>query len=212
MTYPAEWFERKVLAYLTNTDQPDACWEWTRSRHEFGYGRVVIPGKGMGYAHRVTYEQLVGPIQPGLVLDHRTCQNPPCANPRHLEPVTDRINLLRGATMSADQAARTHCPQGHELAGGNLTPSLLARGRRDCLTCNRARSAEQHAARRAAREALGLRQSEYQRRYGQSAHVAREILRRTQAGESLDGVRDIAPGHGSWGKRTITIRPDPNRA
>jgi hypothetical protein len=43
-------------------------------------------------------------------------------------------------------------------------------------------------------------------------HVAREIVRRLEAGEPLDGVRDTAPGSGHHGAGTITAKPDPTRS
>jgi hypothetical protein len=45
--------------------------------------------------HRDVYEQLVGPIPEGLVLDH-LCRNRSCCNPAHLEPVTTAENVRRG--------------------------------------------------------------------------------------------------------------------
>jgi hypothetical protein len=212
MTYPEDWFQAKILDRLTNTDQPDACWEWTGATNgAAGYGHIYSRGHGYPYVHRVTYEHLIGPIPAGLHIDH-LCRNPRCANPRHLEPVTRRVNGLRGATFAADHASRSHCPKGHPLAGDNLVPSNLVRGRRKCATCQRAHLATQHAAIKEARNALGLTQRAYTTQYGQSAHVAREIIRRLQTGEPLDGVRDTAPGRGSWGKRIITVPADPTRA
>jgi hypothetical protein len=211
MTYPADWFERKVLARLTDTDQPDACWEWTGYLTPGGYGQAWVPGDHMRLTHRVTYTQLVGPIPAGLGLDH-LCRNRRCCNPRHLEPVTNRVNTARGATIAAEHAARTHCPEGHPLKGDNLEPSHLAVGGRKCRTCNRARTDAQRAAINEARRALGLTRDGYTGRYGMSVHVAREIIRRTQAGEPLDGVRDVAPGRGRRGKRAITVPADPTRA
>lgn len=41
------------------------------------------------------YEQEVGPIPPGLHLDH-LCRQPKCLRPDHLEPVTHAKNLQRG--------------------------------------------------------------------------------------------------------------------
>jgi hypothetical protein len=211
MTYPDDWFARKVLARLTNTDQPDACWDWTGPGNGSGYGRVHVPGLGLRYPHRVTYTQLVGPIPAGLHIDH-LCRNRRCANPAHLEPVTNRTNGLRGATISADQAARTHCPSGHPLSGDNLAPAATRHGFRTCRKCLRGHADAQRAAINEARHALGLTRDAYATRYGRSTHVAREIVRRLQTGETLDGVRDVAPGRGSWGKRTITIPADPTRA
>ncbi len=47
-------------------------------------------------AHRAMYEQMVGPIPEGLVLDH-LCKQPPCIRPEHLEPVTIAENTRRSA-------------------------------------------------------------------------------------------------------------------
>lgn len=92
-------------------------------------------------AHRVVYEALVGPIPPGLELDHvkaRGCASRACCNPDHLEPVTGTQNKLRGDSFSGVNARKTHCPAGHPLAEGNLVPHFLKKGGRVCLTCRRA--------------------------------------------------------------------------
>jgi len=90
--------------------------------------------------HRLTYEALVGPIPPGLVIDH-LCRVPECVNPDHLEPVTHAENLARGigANSRDRRAAQTHCPNGHALEGENL--ALSPAGGKVCRTCaiNRAR-------------------------------------------------------------------------
>jgi hypothetical protein len=39
---------------------------------------------------------MVGPVPEGLELDH-LCENPPCCNPAHLEPVTHAENNRRAA-------------------------------------------------------------------------------------------------------------------
>jgi hypothetical protein len=204
-----DWFEAKVRPYVLVDGA--GCWLWQRYRNADGYGIVRVPGVGMRRVHRVVYEHLVGPIPDGLQADH-LCRVPACCRPDHLEPVTPRVNTMRGATSAAEQAARLHCPRGHELADGNLVPSQLRRGRRVCATCGRLWSAERAAAVSAAHQALGLPWREYTARYGSSPYVAREIVRRLEAGEPLDGVRDTAPGRGTHGPRTITVPPDPSRA
>jgi hypothetical protein len=204
-----DWFDRKVRPFVLVDGA--GCWLWQRYRNRHGYGRVTVPGDGNRFAHRVVYAQLIGPIPPGLTLDH-LCRNRACCRPDHLEPVTQRVNNLRGATLTADNASRTHCPEGHELAPGNLVPSHLRRGMRKCATCKRQQRADDSAAIRTARHALGLAEREYINRFGWSTHVAREIVRRLDAGEPLDGVRDTAPGRGRWESVTITVPPDPTRA
>lgn len=87
-------------------------------------------------AHRVVYEELVGPIPDGLMLDH-LCRVRHCVNPEHLEPVTNRENVLRGEGHSAKAARATHCLKGHPYAGENLR--ILSNGWRRCRACHRER-------------------------------------------------------------------------
>src|ERR1044072_9284041 len=89
---------------------PDCCWEWTAGMNQYGYGRFTLTGpretSQKVQAHRYSYEQLVGPIPEGLVLDH-LCRNRACVNPDLLEPVTLKENILRGNGMGARWARRT---------------------------------------------------------------------------------------------------------
>jgi len=106
--------------------QIDGCWLWTGPLHRLGYGRTSVAGR-IGYAHRLAYEMLVGPIPADLELDHR-CRNRACVNPAHLEPVTHKVNMERSA-----HATRTHCPAGHRYDTANTRHS---QGRRHCKLCN----------------------------------------------------------------------------
>ena len=137
--------EREVQSrFWTKVNKTDDCWLWTGNTASNGYGRVSIAGQNLA-AHRVSYEWLVGPIPDGLELDHvrdRGCTSRACVNPAHLEPVTHRENTLRGDTITSRAAATTHCPRGHALEAGNLVPSSLKKGRRQCLTCSRQQAAD----------------------------------------------------------------------
>lgn len=75
--------------------RPGVCWRWRGSIQANGYGRFRANGKTT-YAHRAAYALFVGPIPDGLGLDH-LCRNRWCVNPEHLEPVTQRENIRRGA-------------------------------------------------------------------------------------------------------------------
>lgn len=130
----------EVLAQLRIT--PFGCWEWTRARHPLGYGQVYYQGRSWR-AHRLLYGLLTVENITGKVLDH-LCRNPPCCNPDHLEPVTQRENNARGRSRSALNAWKTHCPKGHELVGDNIRKSEIARGGRDCRTCYNERFRERH--------------------------------------------------------------------
>lgn len=119
------------------------CWIWQGSTCGGGYGRVSLDGHPR-QAHRVIYEQSVGAIPDGLHLDH-LCRQRDCVNPAHLEPVTVRVNLLRGVGFSARNAAKTHCVAGHEFTPENTY--VRENGRRDCKTCKSRRMKEFYARR-----------------------------------------------------------------
>lgn len=126
---------------LIDTSDPDACWPWPGPMNTNGYGNAGGP------AHRAVYERMVGPIPKGQQIDHAchnesgcsggtTCPHRRCVNwVKHLEPTTAGENLLRSPnTFNAINAARTHCPQGHEYSSANTTHR---NGRRHCKQCDR---------------------------------------------------------------------------
>jgi hypothetical protein len=116
----------------------DGCWEWAGAKMPSGRGKVMWRGRNW-LAYRAVYTWLIGPIPDGLTLDH-LCRNPGCVKPGHLEPVSGRVNTLRGDAPTAINSSKTHCQRGHELAGANLVASVLAkRGQRLCRTCHNER-------------------------------------------------------------------------
>lgn len=120
----------RVLTQISFTS--GECWLWKGQKTQDGYGRFSARGESVR-AHRYTYELFVGKIPNGLVIDH-LCRNRSCVNPLHLEPVTNRENLLRGDTIPARHAKVTHCPKGHEYTQEN---TYLNGGSRICRQCMR---------------------------------------------------------------------------
>lgn len=99
--------------------EDDGCWVWTANLNN-GYGNFSFGGKTRK-AYRFAYEALAGQVESGLSLDH-LCRNRGCVNPNHLEPVTQRENVYRGAqaklTMEKAREIRAR------IAGGETAAPL----------------------------------------------------------------------------------------
>ena len=124
---------------------PAACWPWTGTTANDGYGLISLGRKAEGsrVPHRVAWELTNGPIpDEGLTLDH-LCRNHSCCNPVHLEPVTIRENNLRGDGFAAQNARKTHCLQGHPYDEANTYRTRA--GSRQCRLCSRLRTARYRA-------------------------------------------------------------------
>jgi hypothetical protein len=72
------------------------CWIWNGPVNKSGYGRTRDGNKQIA-VHRREYEKANGPIPKGKDLDH-LCRVRRCANPAHLEPVTEAENVRRAKT------------------------------------------------------------------------------------------------------------------
>lgn len=114
---------------MTRIVQSDNCWLWTGAVSVQGYG--IFMSNQM--AHRYSYELFRETIPEGLVIDH-LCRNKKCVNPDHLEPVTNKINILRGIAPSANNARKTHCKQGHEFTPDN---TIIRGENRQCRECHK---------------------------------------------------------------------------
>lgn len=109
------------------------CWIWTRGLTAKRYGQMY-DGRSNRMAHVVIWEEFNGPVPAGLCLDH-LCRVRSCVNPAHLEAVTMRENIMRGAGLCAENAVKTHCPKGHEY--DRICPGPFGRKYRACRQCRR---------------------------------------------------------------------------
>lgn len=119
-------FARKIMP------MENGCWAWHGNIHpETRYGRFWFGRHLDRLAHRVAYEWSIGPIPEGMVIDH-LCRNRQCVNPSHLEVVTNVENVMRGYSIWAINARKTHCKRGHEFTPEN---TIERNGTRACRTC-----------------------------------------------------------------------------
>lgn len=121
--------------FWDRVNKTKTCWLWTGGLKSGGYGSFYSDGRSHA-AHRFAYELEVGPIPEGLTLDH-LCRVRTCVNPLHLEPVTRKVNTLRGIGPTALHKRKTRCPEGHEYDETNTR--IRPNGGRDCRECHRTR-------------------------------------------------------------------------
>lgn len=124
-----EYLEDKVLL-------DDHHWGWRGEHGKYGHAmaRVRVDGKRLRTpAYRVLYELLVGPIPQGMTLAHQ-CGWSGCVRPSHVEPKSQRANLLESPiTQATINANKTHCVNGHEFTLENT--ATTHRGARRCRRC-----------------------------------------------------------------------------
>ena len=141
---PDEFYEGKAITitqrqynnFLKKINKlgDDECWPWVASLSKGGYGNYAIYSEGERKnttAHRISYLLFVGVIPDGHHIDH-LCRNRSCTNPKHLEAVTQKENILRGVGVTARNAQKTHCINGHEFSLDNTIISNVGRSCREC--------------------------------------------------------------------------------
>ncbi len=75
-------------------EDDSGCWLWIGCIHKVtGYAKKQWHGRTL-LAHRWMYEQRIGPIPAGLVIDH-VCNVRNCVNPEHLQAITQAQNVQR---------------------------------------------------------------------------------------------------------------------
>lgn len=114
------------------------CMPWPGALSKAGYGdfpNTTPNGPRHLPAHRMVYENVVGPVPDGKILDH-LCSNKSCVNPAHLEPVTVGENVRR------EFDRRESCRKGHKYVSGSHEEGSYVDSRsgktyrrRVCLVC-----------------------------------------------------------------------------
>lgn len=125
------------------------CWVFS-ALSSAGYGSIYYKRRTRA-THALMWEISRGAVEANTELDH-LCRNRACCNPDHLEPVTHQENMLRSPiTIVGLNSIKTHCLNGHPLAGRNLDSWALKRGSRACRECSLERARNWHHRNRDAR-------------------------------------------------------------
>ena len=108
-----------------------------------GYPFVSLHNHGecqVRTVHSLVAETFIGTRPEGMEVCHNDGDrtNNHLDNLRYGTSSDNNLDQLRHGTHT--NAAKTHCPLGHELFAENIPPSIAKRGRRQCLACERARS------------------------------------------------------------------------
>lgn len=106
----------RFWAKVDRSGGPDACWPFRGYIESNGYGRLSVNDR-QEWAHRVAYELTYGPLPPKHKACH-SCDNPPCCNPAHLFPGTQKANV---DDMVAKGRARNKTHRGGEHGCAKLT-------------------------------------------------------------------------------------------
>lgn len=119
------------------------CLLWMGPTNNRGYGQAQRTT-----AHRVAWQLSYGEIPQGLLVLHK-CDVRCCVNPKHLflgtagDNTQDMWNKGRQGGFAADNAAKTHCKNGHLLTDNHY----FHHGSRMCKTCTKAAANARYHAR-----------------------------------------------------------------
>ena len=132
----------------TRPDTP--CREWRGRLNDNGYGTRRYDSKARPrrmLAHRWVWEQINGPIPPGMLVMHR-CDNPACFRYDHLRLGTPSDNMYDKAMKGRSgrtYARATACVNGHPYPESARYHS----GHAICKVCDATKQRERRAAKRA---------------------------------------------------------------
>lgn len=123
--------------FWRRVDKSGDCWTWRGQKDGDGYGRVLLDGGKSTGAHRAAYALVHGEIAAGLKILHK-CDNPPCCNPDHLAPGSQKQNMQecieRGrkdlkrlsSSVKAAIARDPGCRTGERNGNAKVTAGMVA--------------------------------------------------------------------------------------
>lgn len=142
-----------IARFWTKVDvrRPGECWEWRAAVNDMGYGVFRATNETRNIkAHRMAWRIAHGEdLDAGVKLLH-ACDNPPCVNPAHLRPGTQRENIAdmvskgrqrgiehsmltaadRAAIMAAADGGETQASIARRFGISSSYVSMIAAGKR----------------------------------------------------------------------------------
>ena len=122
--------------FLEKTAYVGDCIVWTGQINPGGYGKLRVD-KILVYAHRFAWEQVHGPIPPGMHIDH-LCRVRICVNVSHLRMVTPQDNWLAPGSLTSMKKFHLKgdvCANGHSPVRYTVHRYADGRWSKKCPAC-----------------------------------------------------------------------------
>ena len=133
----------RIISKIDFPNDITKCWKFTNNSTSGGYKQLSVNSRTQ-MAHRVIYALFIEKIPSKLQSDH-LCRNRGCVNPTHIEPVSQKINILRGYGPCAINSKKEKCKRGHPFTPDNIiTQRSFKPHWRQCKQCEIKRNKERY--------------------------------------------------------------------
>ena len=128
------------------------CWNWKGKGTKKGYARFFFNHKSKLIHHFMLFMtgKYISKIDRYEKCTDHLCRNPRCVNPKHLEIVSFKENILRGNGITARKKRQKFCKRGHLLDKKHIVGWVWKhRGGRQCKRCGQDNQNKYRARKRA---------------------------------------------------------------
>lgn len=119
-------------------DYRSDCFLWVKNKDKDGYGKIFWANKHWR-VHRLMFFLSTGVDPTNKLICHK-CDNPSCANPKHLfagTPLSNMQDKVEKGRLRNQHMDKTHCKNGHKFTKKN-TRFTKDMKRRTCEICRKA--------------------------------------------------------------------------